>query len=143
MEVEDPNTVMRGALNARPTTSEHLVLPLERDDRISLSHLEHDRPYRDHSRFPPENGYPGSFRGGMTERDAPDDPIHIHSRPRSGSSSSEHTIENLRTPTSPYLEPRVVSIKHCGVESRLTTPLIDSPASAPFGKPYVGVKVTN
>jgi len=115
VRIEDPNNVMRGALNARPTTSEHPMLPLERDVRIPLSHSEPGRSHRvDHPRLPADSlGYAGSYRGRMTERDAPDEPMVIHSRSRSGSSgSSERTMENLRTPTSLYPEERVVRIEH-------------------------------
>ncbi|KIM68612.1 hypothetical protein SCLCIDRAFT_883534 [Scleroderma citrinum Foug A] len=112
VRVEDPNSVMSGALNARPTTLEHPVLPLERDVRIPLSHSEpSSHSYRiDHLRLPADSlGYAGSYRGRMTERDAPVEPMAVHSRSRSGSSgSSERTMENLRTPTSLYPEERVI-----------------------------------
>ncbi|KAF9226473.1 hypothetical protein BS17DRAFT_485270 [Gyrodon lividus] len=122
VRVDNPDAVMGGALNARPTALEMPFPSVERPDESPVSeslsereHREHTQRLHDPSRLlerPLQDAfaYAGSHHSGHGGRVGPDKPIIMSAsrRSRSSASGSDHTIENLRTPLSMHPSERVV-----------------------------------
>ncbi|OJA16999.1 hypothetical protein AZE42_00581 [Rhizopogon vesiculosus] len=113
VRVDNPQTVLGGALNARPTRPESPLSPvpsIERDGESRYSDTFSEQGHiPSHSRLPDQ---PSSFQhhmrdgssredafrhGGISGHHVPDDPVVTHIG-RSDDSGSDHTIEAPRTP---------------------------------------------
>lgn len=125
VRVDNPQNILGGALNARPTRPESLLSPVpsvERDDgdsRYSETFSEQggmhsptmmrDQPpsFHRHARDGVSRADPFSH-GSVSGRHMPDDPVITHiSRSDTG---SDHTVEAPRTPTSIHSNARVASV---------------------------------
>lgn len=127
VRVDNPQTILGGTLNARPTRPENPLSPVpsvERDDGDSRfsetfseqGHTIHspprmpDQPASLHSQMRDEITRADSFSyGNVSGRHMPDDPAITHID-RSIDSGSDHTVEALRTPMSSHSHTRAASI---------------------------------
>lgn len=128
VRVDNPQTILGGTLNARPTRPENLLSPVpsvERDDGDSRfsetfseqGHIIHsppmmpDQPASLHHRMRDEATRADSFsHGSVSGRHMPDDPATITHINRSNDSGSDHTVEAPRTPMSSHSHARAASM---------------------------------
>lgn len=129
VRVDNPQTILGGTLNARPTRPDNPLSPVpsvERDDgdsRFSETFSEQGHTIHSPPRMPDQ---PASLhrhmRDGVTRADSfshgsvsgrhmPDDPVITHID-RSNDSGSDHTVEAPRTPMSSHSHARVAPSIH-------------------------------
>ncbi|KAG1820272.1 uncharacterized protein BJ212DRAFT_1014259 [Suillus subaureus] len=127
VRVDNPQTILGGTLNARPTRPENPLSPVpsvERDDGDSRfsetfseqGHIIHssprmpDQPASLHRHMRDGATRADSFsHGNVSGRHMPDDPAITHIN-RSNDSGSDHTVEAPRTPMSSHSHARTASI---------------------------------
>ncbi|KAF9247220.1 hypothetical protein BU15DRAFT_70054 [Melanogaster broomeanus] len=117
LQVDNPDAVMGGALNVRPTRLEMPFPSVERhgDDESPVSESLSEREHREHGQRlhdPPRllDQPPHGAFAHAGERAGSTVPIVMSppQRHRSSTSESDHTIENLRTPLSMHPSQRVI-----------------------------------
>jgi hypothetical protein len=140
--VDNPQTILGGTLNARPTRPDNPLSPVpsvERDDGDSRfsetfseqGHTIHsppmmpDQPVHRHMRDGATRADPFSH-GSVSGRHMPDDPVITHID-RSNDSESDHTVEAPRTPISGHSHARAVCytfhlLRHLFSNSHLSGP---------------------